>query len=489
MISCNSRPFIHLFIRVLLVCILAPIQPGYAGDAATEKAKTEIDTKSYEDILARVIAIYPTLQSAIIQVQRSTLELDRIYSTLTWIATADTHFSHDIAGFGTPADTVIARGVLTRKLESGDRITLDASYIRTDNEVVFINTLPNPSNDSAINLSYRKPLKKDAGNVEYHSSEEAARAQITASQADEFVLRDTLAKQVAVLYFALATIEVNHANTREGVDRLRRLHAFVIRNKKLGISEEKDILQSQARLDRKLAVLTTLETARNQSLFNLNRLMNIPATTKYSSKLDYTKKEIPARNILQEQVFSYSPALSKAQASKQAAESDIELQRNNKKDTLDVIVSVGARAKSGPTAETDIDETDLAGKVGLEYRAHLDKSGLRAALQQALLNRDIADNQIQQLGIDLDNDIDRLLGLIHDQKRSINSNSRLKNAEQKKFDEAVTRYRTGRTTTADLIIFEEDLSVAESALANSQVDLVSTLNELERLRGFIWKDL
>jgi len=486
-ISCNSRLFIHLFIRILLICIFAPIQPAYAGDAATEKVKTE--TKSYEDILARVIAVYPTLQSAIIQVQRSTLELDRIYSTLTWIATADTNFSHDIAGFGTPADTVIARGVLTRKLESGDRITLDASYVRTDNEVVFINTLPNPSNDSAINLSYRKPLKKDAGNVEYHSAEEAARAQITASQAEEFVLRDTLAKQVAVLYFALATIEVNHANTREGVDRLRRLHAFVIRNKKLGISEEKDILQSQARLDRKLAVLTTLETARNQSLFNLNRLMNIPATTKYSSKLDYTKKEIPARNILHEQVFNYSPALSKAQASKQAAESNIELQRNNKKDTLDVIVSVGARAKAGPTAETDIDETDLAGKVGLEYRAHLDKSGLRAALQQALLNRDIADNQIQQLGIDLNNDIDRLLGLIHDQKRSISSNSRLKNAEQKKFDEAVTRYQTGRTTTADLIIFEEDLSVAESALANSQVDLVSTLNELERLRGFIWKDL
>ena len=41
----------------------------------------------------------------------------------------------------------------------------------------------------------------------------------------------------------------------------------------------------------------------------------------------------------------------------------------------------------------------------------------------------------------------------------------------------------------DLINFEEDLSVAESALANSRVDLVSSQNELARLRGTIWQEL
>ena len=110
-------------------------------------------------------------------------------------------------------------------------------------------------------------------------------------------------------------------------------------------------------------------------------------------------------------------------------------------------------------------------------------------MQQALLSRDIADNQIRQMDINLNNDIDRLLGLIRDQKKSISSNIRLKQAEKMKFDEAVSRYRTGRTTTADLIIFEEDLSLAESTLANSRVDLVSSLNELERLRGAIWLGL
>ncbi len=480
---------LHRFHISLLLWLLAFYLPGHAQGPVTEDTVKTVESKTYETVLARVIEAYPNLQSAILQVQRSVLELDRIYATLGWQASADTGFSHDLGGFGTPADTVTARGALTRKLESGDRITLDASYVRTDNEIVFINTLPNPSNDSAINLSYRKPFQKGAGNVEYHSLEEAAKAQVSATQAEEFELKDLLAKQVANLYFGLATIEVNHVNNSEGIDRLRRLLEYVARNKKLGISEESDILQSQARLDRKLAALAILETARNQQLYNLNRLMNISATARYSSRLDYTKKEIPARNILHEQVFSYSPALNKAQAAKQTAESNIKIQRDNKKDTLDVIVSVGARAKTGPTEKTDIDETDFAGKVGLEYRAALDKSGLRAALQQALLSRDIADNQIRQLDIDLNNEIDRLLGLIRDQKKSIRSNTRLMQAEKMKFDEAVSRFRTGRTTTADLIIFEEDLSVAESALANSQVDLISTLNELARLRGTIWQGL
>ena len=488
MITCNLNILLRYPYWLLLLALFAPIQIAAASDAQ-QKADAGVAAKSYAEVLARVIAVYPDLQSAVIQVQRSTLELDRIYATLGWKAAVDTTVSHDLAGFGTPADVVTARGALSRMLESGDTVTLDATYNRTDNDVVFVPSLPNPSNDTGINLTYRKPLQKGAGNIEYRSSESAARAQISSSQASEFELKDLLAQQVASLYFGLATTEANLANTQGGIERLRRLLEYVKGNKKLGVSEEADILQSQARLDRKLAELTALETARNQQLFNLNRLMNIPASTQYTSRLDYKTYQTPDRETLVADVFGYSPALNKAYANKQIAESNIELQRNNKKDVVDVIVSVGARAKSGPAQETNIDETDLAGLMGLEYRAALDKSGLQAALQQALLSRDIADNQIRQLDIDLNNEIDRLRGLIEDQKKSISSNRRLQQAEKRKFDEAVSRFRTGRTTTADLIIFEEDLSVAELALANSKVNLVSSINELARLSGTVWLTL
>jgi len=479
----------HVLIRLLLFSFIAMNLTGYATEPVAKEATKNVTSKTYETVLARVIAVYPNLQSAILQIQRSSLELNRIYATLGWNAIANTSYTHDLAAFGTPADVLIARGALTRKLESGDSITVDASYNRTDNEFVFIPSLPNPSNDTAINLSYRKPLQKGAGNIEYQSQQDTAIARIDASKADEYDLRDQLARQIASLYFGLATIEVNLANNREGIDRLRRLHEYVIRNKKLGISEEKDTLQSQARLDRKLASLAALETAKNQQIYNLNRLMNLPPSTRFTSSLNYAKQSVPEREMLHDEVFKYSPSLRKAYASKKVAESDIDLQRDNKKDVIDVIVSVGARVKTGPAENNDISQSDFAGKVGLEYRAALDKQGLRASLQQALLNRDIADNQIRQLDIDLNSEIDRLTGLISDQKKSIHSNSRLKLAEQKKFEEAVERFRTGRTNTADLIIFEEDLSLAESTLANSKVDLVSTLNELARLRGVVWNDL
>ena len=316
---------------------------------------------------------------------------------------------------------------------SGDRVTVDASYARTDNEVVFINTLPNPSNDLGVNLTYRRPLQRGAGNVEYHSLEQAARAQIASSQAQEFELRDQLANQVAALFYGLATIEVNLDNTREGIDRLERLLQYVSRNQRLGISEEKDILQSQARLDRKHAELVALETARNQQLFNLNRLMNLQPRTRFMTKVDYSEPGLPARDVLDTEVFNYSPAMNRARAAKTTAESNIKLQQDNKKDVIDVFLSVGARNKSGPTASMDIDESDLAGTLGLEYRAALDKRGLNASYQQSLLDRDIADNQIKQLTIDLNNEIERLLGLVSDQKKAIASNTRTR----RKADDAV----------------------------------------------------
>jgi outer membrane protein TolC len=465
--------------------LLAGLLTSFSCASAAEK-KSSLDSRSYEQILDRVITVYPNLQSAVLQVRRSTLELDRIYASLGWNASVDSYISHDLGNFGTPADVFSTRGALTRKLLSGDRISVDASYARTDNEINFINTLPNPSNDSSVNLTYRRPLSKGADNVEYYSLEESAQAQIAANRAEEFALKDSLAGQVANLFYGLATIEVNLANTREGIERLQRLLSFVSRNKKLGISEEKDILQTRARLNRKLAEESSLETARNQQIYNLNRLMNLPASSRYKTRLDYSGREIPGRAALLEQVFSYSPAYSKASAAKQAAESQIKLQQDNKKDVIDVIASVGARAKSGPSEEMDISESDFAGTLGLEYRASLDKRGLDATYQQALLDRDIAENQLRQLTIDLNSEVDRLLGLINDQRKSIASNRRLQKAEQSKFDEAVSRYRTGRTTTADLINFEEDLSVAQSALANSRVNLLNTINELDRLRGALW---
>jgi len=194
-----SIPLHRFSIRLLLFWLIAFYLPGYAQDSVTEDAVKEVESKTYESVLARVIAVYPNLQSAILQIQRSTLELNRIYATLGWNAVASTSLSHDLAIFGTPANILIARGALTRKLESGDSITLDASYNRTDNDVVFIPSLPNPSNDSAVNLSYRRPLLKGAGNIEYQSLQDAAKARIDSSKADEYKLRDVLAKQIALV--------------------------------------------------------------------------------------------------------------------------------------------------------------------------------------------------------------------------------------------------------------------------------------------------
>ena len=447
------------------------------------------ETLPYEAVLSNVIRTYPNLESAAMQIEQSLLELDRINSTLGWQAKANTLVSHDVGFVGTPTDTLQANGSLSRLLKSGDTVSVDASYVRSDDEFVFTPSLPNPSNDSAVNLRYRKPLLQGAGNVNYKSSLQAAKSGIEVSKAEERELKDVLAGQVAGLYFALATADVNLANTRDGITRLHRLKDFVVQNKKLGVSGEEDVLQAQARLDRKLAELKILEAARNQQIYNLNRLMHIPASKRYRTTLDYSVPEMPSRQVLRDQIFNYSPALNKVRSNRKIAESSIAIQRDAQKDTVDLILSVGARSKIGESETDDINETDLAGVVGVEYAAPIDKSGLRASLRQAILSRDIADNQIRTIGDDLDYDLDRLLGDIRDLKISVESNLRYHNAEQKSFDDAVNRYQSGRINTDELIRFEENLSIAEIALATQRVNLSQSVNELQRLRGEIWADV
>lgn len=449
----------------------------------------QLEALSYETVVGNVIRTYPNLESAALQIEQSLLELDRINSTLGWQARATTLASHDVGLAGTPTDVLQANGSLSRLLKSGDTVSVDASYVRSDDEFVFTPALPNPSNDSAVNLRYRKPLLKGAGNIAYKSSLQAAKSGIEISKAEESELKDVLAGQVASLYFALATTEVNLANTRDGIKRLRRLQKFVIQNKKLGVSGEEDVLQAQARLDRKLAELKILEAARNQQIYNLNRLMHIPASKRYRTTLDYSVPDLPHRQVLRDQIFDYSPALNKTRNNRKIAESSIAIQRDAQKDTVDLILSVGARSKIGESETDDINETDMAGLVGVEYAAPIDKSGLRASLRQAILSRDIADNQIRTIGDDLDYDLDRLLGDIRDLNISVASNRTYLNAEKKSFDDAINRYQSGRINTDELIRFEENLSIAEILLATQRVNLIQSVNEIQRLRGEIWADI
>lgn len=468
-----------LWQNILLSLSLLPALAGAEG--------SQLETYSYETVLGNVIRTYPNLESASLQIEQSLLELDRINSTLGWQAKANTLVSHDVGLAGTPSDVLQANGSLSRLLKSGSTISLDASFVRSDDEFVFTPLLPNPSNDSAVNLRYRKPLLKGAGNINYKSSLQAAKSTIEVSKAEENELKDALASQVASLYFALANTEVNLENTRDGIDRLRRLKTFVVENKELGVSGTEDVLQAQARLDRKLAEYKILEAARNQQIYNLNRLMHIPASKRYHTVLEYSVPDLPPRTALRDQIFDYSPTLSRVRNNRKIAESSIAIQRDAQKDSVDLILSVGARNKIGKSESDDINETDIAGTVGVEYAAPLDKAGLRASLRQAILSRDIADNQIRTIGDDLDYDLDRLLGDIRDLSVSVDSNRTYLNAEQKSFDDAVDRYRSGRINTDELIRFEENLSIAEITLASQRVNLSQSVNEMQRLRGVIWK--
>ena len=96
-----------------------------------------IEAFSYDAVVDNVIRTYPNLESAALQIEKSLLELDRINSTLGWQARANTLVSHDVGITGTPSDVVQANGSLSRLLKSGDTVSVDASYVRSDDEFVL----------------------------------------------------------------------------------------------------------------------------------------------------------------------------------------------------------------------------------------------------------------------------------------------------------------------------------------------------------------
>jgi outer membrane protein TolC len=125
--------------------------------------------------------------------------------------------------------------------------------------------------------------------------------------------------------------------------------------------------------------------------------------------------------------------------------------------------------------------------VRLEYSRALDQRGLDAELRQALLDRDIAREQQRLAQEDLQYGVASLAAEIDANFASLDGFSASLAAEEAKLSEARERYRQGREETDRLIQFASELSAAEFAAEQQNIDLTRRLIEVDVVRGVVWQ--
>lgn len=454
-------------------------------------SQLQAETLPLPQALQRAVDQYLPLQVAKLRTERSDYEKDKIESSLGWQLQSQTAFSHDVGFTGTPSDKLTAGGGISRLLPNGDTVGGNAAYSVEDSEFVFGPSFPNPAHRLNLDLNYRKPLWQGADNPDYSLGLARAEINTELDEQSELVLRDSLANQVIEIYYNIALTQASIENNNNAKTRTRRLMDYIKNNQSLGLAEEKDILQVEAQMQSLIADASNLQLILEQQQVLLNQLLNQDFSTKLTPVL--TAQQLsPDTNLatLVNKALENSHELRIQDARVRLAELTMDDVRNSKKDKLDVLVSAGTRSAYGDNSLNEtINEHDLAFSVGVEFSQAMDKRGVDAQLSQAMLDRTIALREIENIKRDLTYQVHTSVREIRAAANVVKETERRVNSEQRKYNEASQRYKRGRTTTVELIQFENDFSLAKFLLEQKRIDLAKRHSKLQLLVGSLWNSI
>ncbi len=444
------------------------------------------ETLSVQQVLQQVLDNYPSVHTALLQVQRAQLEQSRVQGQLDWQLQGQAGLSRETSLFGTATDRLDLSAGVSRQLSGGGTLGFNANIIRDDAEDTFGGSIPNPASKTRLDVNYRHPLGRGANNPAYQEGLISAEQLARIAQQEQQQLYDQLATQVLQLYLSLASTQAQLNNLDRTIERSQRLQRYIDREFQLGLSEEKDVLQVKARLRANEAERESLQVVYQQQRISLNKLMGKDWDHPLRADAIKPAKPQPFDAVFQ-RVRSYQPAIQRLDAQIELAQSQIRSRRDAREDDIDLVMYLGNETNDGDSLAGDVSESELVGGLRLEYRRGLNKTAQDAELKQALLDREITQQQREQLLRDYYYDVASLLAEAEAAQRALKGYGKSVDAEQRKMNEAMQRYRDGRIETDRIIDYESQLASAELARALQAIELSRRNYQLEVLQGTIWQ--
>ncbi len=456
-----------------------------SGLAANVSAKS----MDLSQVLQRVVDHYPSIRTASLQVKKASEENIKVENQLSWKLNGVAAYNRDTSLFGTANDQYSLSGGLNRDLQSGGTFGFNASLSRADAEDTFGPTVPNPTTKTRLDINYRHPLAKGSGNTAYTEGLQVAEAGEVIALSNQEALYDQLASDVIELYLSLANTQSRIESIDKTIDRGQRLLKYINDEYRLGLSEDKDVLQVKARLRINEADRKSLQVLWKRQQISLNRLMGMDWQTPVKASIDSGQYKKTGFEQAYEKALLHNPQMKSIEARIRLADSAIRSSRDLRKDELDLVLFLGNEMNQGDIAVGEVDESEIIGGVSLQFKRGLDKSGLDAGLRQAHYDRGIALQDKKQLMQDLQYNVSSLLAEIEASEQALLAFRESVAAEHKKLDEAMKRYRDGRIETDQIIEFESQLANSELSYELQGIELLRRYLQLALLQGNLWNDI
>lgn len=387
-------------------------------------------------------------------------------------------------------------GNISKPLEDGSTLTGSLNYNRT--KLGYPASVPpdflpsiNPVYQNQIDLTYRYPLLRGHGNPAYHEEMAASRQDEEAAIWRVEILKEQLAEQATMAYFRLTADNLTVNLAKGTIERAEKLLKYQKMREQFGLIERSDRLQAEALLATRRMDLSLAEATSRQGETNLNRLMlrapDAPLDPGLNGGIFLTDavEKKPLDTLLAE-AEKIRPAFRVVEASLAASNARISAARNQHETQIDLIGQIGSRAlneRAGSALGQGFTLNDRFVSLSVELSDTITGNATKAAIKRAELSRQQALLERLQLRESVKSQLASAITRLNSSHKTATAATQRARAEKNKFNAEVERYRSGRSDTATVILFEGDLFTAELQAAVRQVLLRLATHQLALARG------
>ncbi|HYX36651.1 MAG TPA: TolC family protein [Oligoflexus sp.] len=329
-------------------------------------------------------------------------------------------------------------------------------------------------------LDLVQPLWKNWMGREYDLTRETTQAKLSAQRQGEQYKVKALLAQAEFIYWQLA-LATDAVRTQESaLVRFQKIRDWVKNRVNMSLADRADLLQAEAGLKaRRFELeLTVRDRVSLQRTFNSLR-------SQQGDRLEADVMPISSR-MLSDMTMAAGAIkrldIEVARSLEKVAASEVEQWREKFKPEVSVFGSyaTNSRDESFGTAATDAFKADKPSMViGVKFSTPLDRdlinrerSGLVKASEAARLDREQKEFNARQEWEDL-------VRQLSDAKTRLHLATEIESAQKQKLEYEKNRLERGRTTTYQILLFEQDYSSAQLGTIKAKADILGIIAKLK----------
>ncbi len=371
---------------------------------------------------------------------------------------------------------------ISQEFSFGVETRLSYDLIKTEYKgIQFAQGIDNPYWDAIPTIELTVPLWGNAFGTASKARKEVSLQQRTfETKSAEAQARRTLV-EAEIAYWRLAAFQESVSVQRRALDAAQNIFDYVTNKKRKNLGEEADVLQARAltesyRLQLEQAQIDERAARRKFNLF-LNVDTSVPVEQLGPMDLTSLANEpVPAARP------GDRPDVRASQAQVALANASARLSAEQNKPTLNLYGGYAFFGRDGKQADA-ISRAGYSDRetayFGVRFQVPLNVSALSDAREGARLTQQAAELNHRYLVYSQDQEWIDLTQLYKDSQTTLKLTEMMERAQKAKLENERVRLRQGRTTTYQILLFEQDYLASEIARIRAAVQIINLKSQFQ----------